>query len=54
MGEVKMVGNAVDMSRTPPSIHHPPPVLGEHTDQILTELGYEPGAVASLRSKGVV
>jgi crotonobetainyl-CoA:carnitine CoA-transferase CaiB-like acyl-CoA transferase len=54
MGEVKMVGNAVDMSRTPPSIHHPPPVLGEHTDQILTELGYEPSAVASLRSKGVV
>ena len=54
MGEVKMVGNAVDMSRTPPTIHHPPPVLGEHTDDILTELGYEPSAVASLRSRGVV
>ena len=54
MGAVKMVGNAVDMSRTPPTIDRPPPVLGEHTDDILTGLGYDLSAVASLRSKGVV
>jgi formyl-CoA transferase len=54
MGKMKLVGNAVDMSRTPPSIDSPPPVLGEHTDEILNSLGYDAAAVASLRSKGVI
>ena len=54
MGKVKLVGNAVDMSRTPPSIDSPPPVLGEHTEEILNSLGYDAAALASLRNKGVI
>jgi formyl-CoA transferase len=54
MGKVKLVGNAVDMSRTPPSIDRPPPVLGEHTDEILNSLGYDAAAVSALRDKGVI
>jgi len=54
MGKVKLVGNAVDMSRTPPSIDSPPPILGEHTDEILNSLGYGAAALASLRNKGVI
>ena len=54
MGKMKLVGNAVDMSRTPPSIDSPPPVLGEHTDEILNSLGYDAAALASLRNKGVI
>jgi formyl-CoA transferase len=54
MGKMKLVGNAVDMSRTPPSIDRPPPVLGEHTEEVLTTLGYKAAELASLRSKGVV
>jgi formyl-CoA transferase len=54
MGRVKMVGNAVDLSRTPPKIDRPPPMLGEHTEEILGSLGYSPAAVASLRDKGVI
>jgi formyl-CoA transferase len=54
MGKMKLVGNAVDMSRTPPAIDRPPPVLGEHTDEILNSLGYDAAALASLRAKGVV
>ena len=54
MGKVKLVGNAVDMSRTPPSIDSPPPVLGEHTEEILNSLGYDTAALASLRNKGVI
>ena len=54
MGEVKMVGNAVDMSRTPPTMDKPPPVLGEHADEILSSLGYDTVAITTLRSKGVV
>jgi crotonobetainyl-CoA:carnitine CoA-transferase CaiB-like acyl-CoA transferase len=54
MGEVKMVGNAVDMSRTPPIMDKPPPVLGEHADEILSSLGYDTAAIKSLRSNGIV
>jgi len=42
------------MSRTPPSIDRPPPVLGEHTEEILTSLGYDGAAITSLRDHGVI
>jgi formyl-CoA transferase len=54
MGKMKMVGNAVDLSRTPPRLDLPPPVLGEHTDEILTSVGYDAGRISSLRESGVV
>lgn len=54
MGKMKLVGNAVDMSRTPPRIDQPPPMLGEHTEEILAGLGYDEGAIVSLREKGVI
>ncbi len=54
MGKMKLIGNAVDMSRTPPSIDRPPPVLGEHTDEILTALGYDGPAIVDLRTKGSI
>ena len=54
MGKMKLIGNAVDMSRTPPSIERPPPVLGEHTEEILISLDYDGERIASLREKGVI
>jgi len=54
MGKMKLLGNAVDMSRTPPTIERPPPMLGEHTDEILESLGYDGAGIASLREKGVI
>jgi formyl-CoA transferase len=54
MGKMKLVGNAVDMSRTPPSIDSPPPMLGEHTDEILATLGYDRNAITELRNKGAI
>ena len=54
MGKMKLVGNAVDMSRTPPRIDRPPPILGEHTEEILTSLGYDGSTIASLRDEGVI
>jgi len=54
MGRMKLVGNAVDMSRTPPAIASPPPVLGEHTEETLSALGYDAVTLAALRNQGVI
>jgi crotonobetainyl-CoA:carnitine CoA-transferase CaiB-like acyl-CoA transferase len=42
------------LSATPGAIRHRAPVLGEHTDEILAELGYDRAAIAALREKGAV
>jgi crotonobetainyl-CoA:carnitine CoA-transferase CaiB-like acyl-CoA transferase len=42
------------LSMTPGSIRRRAPTLGEHTDQILTGLGYDKKAIAALRQKRVV
>jgi crotonobetainyl-CoA:carnitine CoA-transferase CaiB-like acyl-CoA transferase len=44
----------VKLSRTPLSIRRRAPTLGEHTDQILQELGYQPAAIEKLRADRVV
>jgi crotonobetainyl-CoA:carnitine CoA-transferase CaiB-like acyl-CoA transferase len=44
----------VDLSETPGRFRHRAPTLGEHTDAILAELGYDPDAIAALRARGVV
>jgi crotonobetainyl-CoA:carnitine CoA-transferase CaiB-like acyl-CoA transferase len=54
MGKMKLLGNAVDMSRTPPSIERPPPMLGEHTEEILTGLGFGRAAISDLRAKEAI
>ena len=54
MGKMKLLGNAVDMSRTPPSIDRPPPMLGEHTEDILTGLGFDRAAISDLRAKEAI
>jgi len=54
MGKMKLLGNAVDMSRTPPSIDRPPPMLGEHTEEILSGLGIDRAAISDLRAKEAI
>ena len=41
-------------SRTPGAVRRPPPHAGQHTDEILAELGLDTGAIASLRAAGAV
>ncbi len=53
-GRQTLVGQAVDLSRTPWSLRMAAPEKGEHTDAVLTELGYDSDAIARLRARGVV
>ena len=44
----------VDLSETPGRFRHRAPTLGEHTTEILTELGYGPEQIAELRARNVI
>lgn len=54
MGKMKLLGNAVGMSRTPPTIDRPPPMLGEHTEEILAALGYDGEKILALREQSAI
>jgi alpha-methylacyl-CoA racemase len=41
-------------SRTPGSIERPPPHAGQHSDELLAEIGYDEAKIRSLRSSGAV
>jgi len=51
LGVARSIANPVRMSETPPVYRLPPPLLGEHTGVILTELDLSPAQVAELRRK---
>ena len=53
-GEVEMPGSPMHLSRTPTTIRRHPPLLGEHTAEVLAEHGYDAEAVASLYEDGVL
>jgi crotonobetainyl-CoA:carnitine CoA-transferase CaiB-like acyl-CoA transferase len=51
---VRVVDFPATMSASPGAIQHRAPQLGEHTDEILTELGYDGAAIAGLRDRQIV
>jgi formyl-CoA transferase len=55
LGDIKVVGQPINMSAAPqPAELRPTPELGEHTDEVLRSLGYDPAAIAALRAGGAV
>ncbi len=54
VGEVPYLGQPVTLSRTPSKVASHPPKQGEHTLEILREIGYDAVAVEDLRKKGIV
>ncbi len=54
LGEVEVVGQAVELSRTPWSVRLASPEPGADTDAVLGEIGYSAAEIAAFRAAGVV
>lgn len=53
-GRIKLLNNPIKLSRTPAENVRKAPDLGEHTEQILEGLGYEPKRIEELRNSGII
>lgn len=53
-GEVPLVASPIRLSKTPVEYRRAPPLVGEHTDEILADLGVDAAGIAGLRERGVV
>ena len=53
-GDIDLVGQPVRLSRTPSAMAMPPPDYGEHTDEILEELGLSESEIQELRKENII
>ncbi len=53
-GKVKQIGIPIKLSQTPGSIRRLGAIPGQHTDEILLELGYTKETITALRQKGAI
>jgi crotonobetainyl-CoA:carnitine CoA-transferase CaiB-like acyl-CoA transferase len=52
---LKLIANPIKMNDTPPSYRLSPPLLGEHTDEVLSEvLGLSEDEIKKLKNEGVI
>ena len=54
VGRLRLIGQPLAFAGTPTRDPGPPPTLGQHTDEVLRELGYDATAVHDLRARKVV
>jgi crotonobetainyl-CoA:carnitine CoA-transferase CaiB-like acyl-CoA transferase len=49
-----LVASPLKLSATPPVLRRPPPLLGQHTAEVLAELGLDAAQITHLRERGVI
>ncbi|MBS0547921.1 MAG: CoA transferase [Proteobacteria bacterium] len=54
LGDIELIGQAINMSRTPFEMKSATPEQGEHTDAVLKEAGYDDKAIADFHKRGIV
>jgi crotonobetainyl-CoA:carnitine CoA-transferase CaiB-like acyl-CoA transferase len=54
LGEIRLVNQAVGLSRTPATMVSATPEIGQHTDEVLAEVGYSAADIARLRQNKVI
>ncbi|HZC80005.1 MAG TPA: CoA transferase, partial [Ktedonobacterales bacterium] len=54
VGRLRLMGQPIAFTDTPTRDPGPPPLLGQHTDQVLKEAGYDAATTNELRAKKVV
>ena len=52
--QLELVASPMKLSVTPPTVRQAPPLLGQHTDEVLQALGFDAAARAELRAAGVI
>jgi crotonobetainyl-CoA:carnitine CoA-transferase CaiB-like acyl-CoA transferase len=53
-GKLNQFGIPIKLSETPGEIKSPPPVLGQHTEEVLLDLGYHKEDIERLREAKVI
>ncbi|MFN4090256.1 MAG: CaiB/BaiF CoA transferase family protein [Alphaproteobacteria bacterium] len=54
VGTISMLASPLKLSGTPTADLQAPPLLGQHTDEVLAAAGYDAAAIVSLRERGIV